>query len=459
MVSLKNNKNINQTISAIATAHGTGAISIIRISGNLALDIASKITHKNIDFFAPREAKLVTIYNIENKKIDKCIVIYFKSPYSFTGEDIIEFQTHGGIMIAKMVLQLTLKFGARLSRAGEFSQRAFLNGKIDLSEAEAISELINAKSEQAVFELSKQLHGSLKIEVENIRSELLNILAHSEVVIDYAEDDLPTDIEQEIINKLSIITIKLKELLKSSKMRNRIFEGFKIAIVGRPNVGKSSLLNKLLNYERAIVSDIAGTTRDRVEDYLNIGTHSVKIVDTAGIRESIDEIEKIGIARSLDAINESDIVLAIFDGSQHLTDEDHKIISILNEYKNSKKIFAVLNKNDLGLMIKNIAEFEIINISTKINNIQHLIEQIEKYLTSINNSAESGTILSSTRQIDEVEKTLIAIEEALEPLKNGELEFFSFHINEAIERISNISRPYNYNEMLDKMFGNFCLGK
>ncbi len=448
-----------ETISAIATPHGIGAISIIRISGINALNIASKITKKDKSFFSPREAKLVTIYNINDKKIDRAIVIYFKAPNSFTGEDIIEIQTHGGIVVAKMGLVTTLKFGARLARGGEFSQRAFLNNKIDLSEAEAISELINAKSEEAVFQLSKQLHGSLKIEVENIREELLEILAHSEVVIDYAEDDLPKDVENNILIKLNEISEKLKILLKSSQMRNRIFDGFKIAIIGRPNVGKSSLLNKLLNYDRAIVSEIAGTTRDRVEDYLFIGTHSVKIVDTAGIRESKDQIEQIGIARSIEAIEESDIILAMFDNSQELSQEDQNILNILNKFKESKKILVVLNKSDLKYMVNNINMFENINISTKKGSIQHLIDKIEEILSSINNSAESGNILSSTRQIDEVEKTLQEIENSFEPLKNGELEFFSFHINEAIERISSISRPFHHGEMLDKMFGNFCLGK
>ena len=414
---------------------------------------------KKIKVFSPREAKLITIYNINDKKIDKAVVIYFKAPNSFTGEDIIEIQTHGGIVVAKMVLVTTLKFGARLARGGEFSQRAFLNNKIDLSEAEAISELINAKSEEAVFQLSKQLHGSLKIEVENIREELLEILAHSEVVIDYAEDDLPKDVENNILIKLNEISEKLKILLKYSQMRNRIFDGFKIAIIGRPNVGKSSLLNKLLNYDRAIVSEIAGTTRDRVEDYLFIGTHSVKIVDTAGIRESKDQIEQIGIARSIEAIEEADIILAIFDNSQELSQEDQNILNILNKFKESKKILVVLNKSDLKHTINNINMFENINISTKKGSIQHLIDKIEEILSSINNSAESGNILSSTRQIDEVEKTLQEIENSFEPLKNGELEFFSFHINEAIERISSISRPFHHSEMLDKMFGNFCLGK
>jgi tRNA modification GTPase len=450
---------MSETISAISTAHGIGAISIVRVSGKKALQIASKICRVEETFFKPRFAHLLTIYNSKSEKLDRGIVIYFKNPNSFTSEDIIEFQTHGGVVLSQMILKETLFFGARPARGGEFSQRAFLNGKMDMTEVEAVGNLIEAKSEEAVKELSKQLHGELKNLVSKIRSELLNILAHSEVTIDYAEEDLPEDIEESIEQKLSEIENELESLLIKSKSRNRIFEGFKISIIGKPNVGKSSFLNMLLNYERAIVSPIEGTTRDSVEEYLTIGTHLVKIVDTAGIRESSDFVEKIGIERSLKAVEESDFVLALFDSSRKLGNEDIKILEILKKFQNQKSILVILNKSDLERKLDSIPDFQNILISAKSGNSDEVHSQIETALNSLNSSSESGTILSSIRQINAVEKTLDAIQESKESLEFGELEIFSLKIEEAIREISSISKPYEYGEMLDEMFGNFCLGK
>jgi len=449
---------LDSTITAIATPHGTGSISIVRISGKNAVEIALKIIKKDKEFLKPRYANLLNLYDEKDRIVDKGIVIFFKAPNSFTGENIVEFQTHGGVIISQILIKTILKFGGRLAKAGEFSKRAFLNGKIDLTEAEAISSIIEAKSEEATYQLSKQLNGELKNFVSDIREDLVNILAYSEVTIDYAEEDLPEDIEGTILQRLDEISKNLSKLLSSSKRRNRVFEGFKISIIGRPNVGKSSLLNSMLNYERAIVSEIAGTTRDRVEEYINIGTHLVKIVDTAGIRETENLIEKIGIEKSIQAIEESDIVLALFDSSETLQTDDFKIIELLEKYKSSRKILPILNKSDLHQVLEKISDFETLNIST-MNFDNSLIEQLQNILTEINTSSDGGTILSSIRQIDEVEKTISEIEQAKIPLENGELEFFSFHIQEAIERISAISRPYQYSEMLDEMFGNFCLGK
>jgi len=450
---------MNQTITAIATPHGVGAISIVRVSGKGALDIASKITKKPIDSFQPRYAHLYNLFDSNDRLIDKGIVIYFKAPNSFTGEDVVEFQTHGGVVISKSILTTVLHYGGRLAEAGEFSKRAFLNGKIDLTEAEAISGIIEAKSEEAIYQLSKQLNGELKEFVNSIRSDLINILAHSEVTIDYAEEDLPEDIEESIEEKLSSISQNLKKLLEDSKRRSSLFEGFKIAIVGRPNVGKSSLLNAILNYERAIVSDIEGTTRDRVEEYINIGTHLVKIVDTAGIRETDNSIEKIGIERSVEAIEEANIVIALFDSSEELRSDDLKMVETLKKYRNQKEIITILNKIDRGKVVDSIENFKTIELSIKDGDIQPLLDEVENILTSINNSSDGGVVLSSVRQIDKVEKTIDAINSAFQPLQDGELELFSFHINEAIDTITAISKPYQYGEMLDEMFSNFCLGK
>lgn len=444
----------SDTIAAIATANGVGSISIIRVSGADALSFALKLTKK--ENLTPRYATLSNVYNQNDEIIDEALLIYFKNPYSFTGEDIIEFQCHGGIAISNIILQELINLGARLANPGEFSKRAFLNNKIDLSKAEAIAKLIEARSEDAVKLLARQLKGELTNFVNDIREDLLFMLAYTEVNIDYAEEDLPADIFEQIENKLEKIIIKLSDTLESSKRREGLIEGFKVAIIGKPNVGKSSLLNKLLNFDRAIISDIAGTTRDTIEESVRIGTHIIKIVDTAGIREASDVIEQIGIEKSLSAVDEADIIISLFDNSKECDSEDMKILNILDEITNKEKI-VVLNKIDLESKFdKSLLKDDFIKLSTK-NSINDLISKIENILDS--NSHDDNMTLISKRQVDSVEKCLYHIVESKTPLITGELEFFAHHINEAIDNISQITRPYEHDQMLDIMFGSFCLGK
>ncbi len=443
----------DNTIVAIATANGVGSISIVRVSGKDALSIALKLSKKKE--LKPRVATLGTIYNTNDEIIDEALLIYFKNPHSFTGEDIVEFQCHGGVAISNIILEEVLKCGARLANPGEFSKRAFLNGKIDLTKAEAIAKIIEARSEDAVKLLAKQLKGELTNFVNDIREDLLFMLAYTEVNIDYAEEDLPSDIFEQIQNKLDKIEEKLSNTLDASKRREGLIEGFKVAIVGKPNVGKSSLLNKLLNFDRAIISDIAGTTRDTIEESVKIGTHIIKIVDTAGIRESSDVIEKIGIEKSIEAVNEADIVIALFDNSKALDEEDKKIINLLED-NSHKEIITVLNKCDLKNKFEKNSLENYVSLSTK-ETITPLVQKIEIILDS--NTHSDDMTLVSKRQVDEVENTYSHIKQAFMPLQTGELEFFAHHINEALESISNITRPYEHDQMLDVMFGSFCLGK
>ena len=442
------------TISAIATANGIGSIAIIRLSGDKALDIAKQLSHR--DNFTTRYATLTNIYNKENTLIDETIVIYFQGPHSFTAEDVVEIQCHGGFIVAQSILKATVEAGARLATAGEFSKRAFFNGRIDLSEAEAIAQLIEAKSEDAAKILAAQMKGSLKEYIENIRDEIIHILAYSEVSIDYAEEDLPEDLVRQIKEKLEELQVSLHSTLLASKAREGLMQGFKVAIVGKPNVGKSSLLNRLVNYNRAIVSDIAGTTRDTIEEQVKIGTHLIKIVDTAGIREANDEIEKIGIERSLEAIEQSDIVIALFDSSRQSDGEDEQIISLIQSSAEDKKVIYIKNKIDLEnkFMNENI-QFDL-EINSK-DNVDSLIEVLQNIMDTTNTSDE--IMLISQRQISAVENTLTNIEEAFYPLDDQELEIFSFHLNEAVKEMASITRPFENDEMLDKMFGSFCLGK
>ena len=443
----------NATIVAIATANGIGSISIVRISGANALEIATKISKKTT--FQPRLATLSSLYDFNSEVIDEALVLYFKAPFSFTGEDVIEFQCHGGVAIANMLINEALKRGARIANPGEFSKRAFFNNKIDLTKAEAISKIIEARSEDAVKLLARQLKGELTNFVNEIREDLLFMLAYTEVSIDYAEDDLPSDIFAQIKNKMEKIIVKLSNTLDASRRREGMIEGFKVAIIGKPNVGKSSLLNKLLNYDRAIISDIAGTTRDTIEESVRIGTHIIKIVDTAGIRDARDVIERIGIEKSIEAISEADIVIALFDNGKVCDVEDYKIIQLIDENSN-KEILKVLNKSDLQNHFDKTKIDDFIELSTK-EDINPLIKKIEMILDSNTHSDEMTLI--SKRQILSVENTLYSINLSKNPLETGELEFFAHYITDALEQISSITRPYENDQMLDVMFGEFCLGK
>ncbi len=446
---------MSATIVAIATASGVASISIIRVSGSLSLDIAKKITKR--DKIEPRVTYLSSLYNKDDSIIDQAIVIYFKSPKSFTGEDIIEFQCHGGFIVAQEILETAIFYGARLAEAGEFSKRAFLNGKIDLTKAEAIAKLIEAQSVDGAKILAKQLKGDLKEFIDKSREAILRAIAYSEVMIDYAEEDIPEDILDNITKQLDSLIEQIDNILEASYRRKGLIDGFRVAIIGKPNVGKSSLLNGLLNYNRAIVSNIAGTTRDTIEEQVRVGSHLIRLIDTAGIREAGDEIERIGVERSISSIDEADVIIALFDGSSLYDNEDRKIIDILENISN-KYIITAINKSDLPQKfdIDKIYKFSPIYISAK-KSLKVLTNRLEELFNNIGSSEE--LMLISTRQIDAVIKTKESILEAKEPLLNGELEIFSYHLQDSVKSISSISTPYDSEEVLDKMFGEFCLGK
>ncbi|QCD52381.1 tRNA uridine-5-carboxymethylaminomethyl(34) synthesis GTPase MnmE [Campylobacter sp. RM16192] len=441
---------MNDTIVAIATAHGVGSICIVRLSGENALGLAFKLT--KLQTLKPRFATLAKIYS-NDEFIDEGIVIYFKSPASFTGEDVVEFQTHGGFAVANLILSELIRLGARLAKPGEFSKRAFLNGKMDLSKAESIQNLINARSESAAKIIARAMKGDLGKFVDEIRDELVKTLAFVETSIDYADDDLPLNLMTEIKNMLATNHEKLDRIVGMSRSRKGLIEGFKVAIIGKPNVGKSSILNALLNYERAIISDEAGTTRDRIEESINIGTHLVRIIDTAGIRKDAGRIEQIGITHSLKAIEEADIILAVFDSSNIADEQDFEIINLLKDLQ--KKIFYILNKCDLELKFNSLDLAHVLKISAK-NGASEIIKALEIYLDS---QDVNEILLNSTRQIECCKNASFAIKRALNLLNESELELFAYEINSAIFNISSITRPFERAEILDQMFSNFCLGK
>ncbi|AII14466.1 5-carboxymethylaminomethyluridine-tRNA synthase MnmEG, GTPase component [Campylobacter iguaniorum] len=435
-------------IVALATAHGVGSISIVRLSGNDAYTLAKKLCKKELK---PRYAHLLNLYDKENNFLDEAIVIYYKAPFSFTGEDVVEFQTHGGLVVANLIIDELLSIGARAANPGEFSKRAFINGKMDMLKAESIQAIINAKSEGAARILARVMSGDLAKFVEDLRQDIIKILAYTETCIDYADDDLPSDILDNAKLMLVHASNALEKIVDISNSKRGLIDGYKVAIIGKPNVGKSSILNSLLHYERAIISDTAGTTRDTIEEQIKVGSHLVRIIDTAGIRAADEEIEKIGIEYSKRAANEADIVVCVFDGSQKSSKEDEDILALASNL--DKKIIFVLNKSDLefkfDLGIKGIS------ISAK-DDATLLKKELEDYLDS---QDISDIMLSSNRQILACQNANSAIKRSLDLLDASQLELFAYELNLVIKEIGSITKPVENSDLLDAMFSNFCLGK
>ncbi|ECO3667542.1 TPA: tRNA uridine-5-carboxymethylaminomethyl(34) synthesis GTPase MnmE [Campylobacter jejuni] len=442
---------MSDTIAAIATAHGVGSISIVRLSGERALEFALKLSHKTK--LTPRHATFTKLFNQNNEIIDEAIMIYFKAPYSFTGEDIVEFQTHGGFSVSEVLLEELVSLGARLALAGEFSKRACLNGKMTPLKALNIQDLILSKSALAAKIIARNMQGNLGELLEKIRTDLVKTLAFVETSIDYADDDLPSDLLEQISTMCEENSKILKEIYTLSQSKKGLIEGFKIAIVGKPNVGKSSLLNALLSYERAIVSDIAGTTRDTIEESFKLGTHLLRIIDTAGIRESKDTIEQIGVALSKKSLEDADIILAVFDASRVQDKEDGKIFELLAN--TDKKIFWILNKSDLENVFKNTQNKNFIKLSAQ-KDITLLKEELQNYLNSFDSE---GIMVSSLDLINACKISSEAIFRAKGLLEESSLELFAFELNLAINELARFTKDFQRDEILDEMFGNFCLGK
>ncbi|HEF1616075.1 TPA: tRNA uridine-5-carboxymethylaminomethyl(34) synthesis GTPase MnmE [Campylobacter jejuni] len=442
---------MSDTIAAIATAHGVGSISIVRLSGERALEFALKLSHKTK--LIPRHATFTKLFNQNNEIIDEAIMIYFKTPYSFTGEDIVEFQTHGGFSVSEVLLEELVSLGARLALAGEFSKRACLNGKMTPLKALNIQDLILSKSALAAKIIARNMQGNLGELLEKIRTDLVKTLAFVETSIDYADDDLPSDLLEQISTMCEENSKILKEIYTLSQSKKGLIEGFKIAIVGKPNVGKSSLLNALLSYERAIVSDIAGTTRDTIEESFKLGTHLLRIIDTAGIRESKDVIEQIGVALSKKSLEDADIILAVFDASRVQDKEDEKIFDLLAN--TDKKIFWILNKSDLENVFKNTQNKNFIKLSAQ-KDITLLKEELQNYFNSFDSE---GIMVSSLDLINACKISSEAIFRAKGLLEESSLELFAFELNLAINELARFTKDFQRDEILDEMFGNFCLGK
>lgn len=440
--------NFFETIAAPATPLSYGGIGVIRISGDEALNIVSKFFNKKI-----KENSINHGWIIDNdKKIDEVIVLYFKAPKSYTGEDVIEIQTHGSPVVIKKILNLLLDSGARLADRGEFTKRAFLNRKMDLTEAEAVLDLINSKTTKSASKNASNLSGALYLEISKMRERIIEILAKITASIDFPEDVKEVSYN-EIINSLVPIKEKIENILKNAKNHNILREGINISVIGRPNVGKSSLFNALLNLERAIVTDIAGTTRDTIKESFEIKGILATLTDTAGIREeeNIDKVEQIGIKQANKSITESDIVLLLFDGIEGITKDDREIF----ELAKGKKSILVATKAD----IQEIKHENAISISSKTGyNIDKLKNLIYEALIDVN--IYDSEFTTNQRQQKSLKDALDFINNALFAAQNEELQdLISIDIKSALVSLGEISGEVINDEILNGIFEKFCIGK
>ncbi|ABR31185.1 tRNA modification GTPase TrmE [Thermosipho melanesiensis] len=438
------------TIAAVSSPHGTGAIAVIRIDGPKSHDIAKKLTGLNkVEY-----RRVYTTYlNFEGDILDQVNIVFFKSPNSYTGNDLIEIYTHGGILVTQNVLDAILKSGARIAKRGEFTKRGFLNGKISLVQAEAIYQIIEAKSEVSLKMSLQNLKGKLGEEIEYYRGEILNVLSEIEVTFDYP-DDIELD-EKSILNLLSKLKDEVGRKIEDSKKSIMLNNGIVMTIVGKPNSGKSTLLNRLLLEDRAIVTDIPGTTRDVIKGEIEINGIRFVIVDTAGIRETKDVVEKIGIERSLKEIQKADVILFVLDATTGFTKEDKLILRKIE----GGNYIPVWNKCDEGNNFNKIFDGEI-KISAL--NGEGLKNLENKIVSKVKNIIESGTAshVITQRQVEILERVYTHLESAVNNLNMGyEIDLISIDLRRALEELDMLIGRKFSDDLLDNIFSNFCVGK
>lgn len=450
---------MNDTICAISTALGVGAISIIRVSGDEAIDIVNKIFDKDL---TKKESHTINyghiVYNGEI--IDEVMVSIMKSPKTFTKEDIVEINSHGGVAVTNKVLEILLLEGARLAEPGEFTKRAFLNGRIDLVEAESIMDLIESKTETSRKLAISGMEGKVSKLVKNIIDNLVKVNANIEVNIDYPEyEDIEIVTKEKIEEMSKYINKELTKLLNESENGKIIKDGINTLILGRPNVGKSSILNKLIEEDKAIVTSVAGTTRDIVEGQIRVNRILLNIIDTAGVRETEDIVEKIGVEKSLSLVNDADLIILVFNNNEKLTDEDKKLL----EYTKEKKRIIVINKIDLenNLDISNLKNERIVKISAlKDSGIESLKNEINDMFNLEEINLGDFTYLSNSRQISLVKKA-VEISKNLEDALNNDvpIDLLEIDIKEICEILGEIIGESYDDKLIDTLFSNFCLGK
>ena len=452
------------TIAAISTAPGIGGIGIIRMSGENCFEILEKIfKQKNPQKIEDIKGYTIKYGNIvdKNEVIDEVLVSFFKAPKSYTAENMCEINSHGGIVIVNKILDLCIKNGAEVAEPGEFTKRAFLNGRMDLSQAEAVIDVINAKTDKEAKISMEQLEGNLSIKIEEIRKIVISVMADIEATIDYPEYDLEEVTNAKILNVLDEVDKLLDSLEKSFYNGKILREGISTAIIGRPNAGKSSLLNVILNEERAIVTDIEGTTRDTIEEYISIDGVPLKIIDTAGIRNANDEVEKIGVTKAIEIAKKSDIIVAIFDSNKELNEEDEKILELLKD----KNAIVILNKIDLEKKI-DTSKIEklgkpIVEISTKTRDgIETFYEEISKMFKLKEIANDGETIVTNVRHKNIIINSRKNLQKARETiLSNMPIDIISTYLKEIIEELGKITGETVTEDVINEIFSKFCLGK
>ena len=453
------------TIAAISTAPGNAGIGIIRLSGDDCFKILQKIFKpKNKGEIKGYTIKYGNIVKSENDEIiDEVLVSYFVAPKCYTKENMCEINSHGGIVVENQILEECLKNGAVLAEPGEFTKRAFMNGRIDLSQAEAVIDIINSKTEKEMMVAQRHLEGSLSKKIKDIQGEILNLMADIEASIDYPEYDIEETTNKKINDTLNSVEEKLLKLKNSFENGKILKEGIKTAIIGKPNVGKSSLLNLILGENRAIVSDIEGTTRDTIEEYINIKGIPLKIVDTAGIRKTNDEVEKIGVERSINNISNAELIIALFDDSRAFDDQDQKILDLIE----GKKTIILINKIDLGKnLIKdneklkkfknNIIEFSTIN-ETGLDKLYNKIEELFK-LNELD--CENTEIITNNRHKQQILYALEDVAKGREGLETHmPVDITAICLKDILERLAEITGENVSEDIINEIFKKFCLGK
>ena len=450
---------MTDTICAIATSVGTSAINIIKISGKESISIVNKLFTKDL---LKAKTHTITFGYIKDKeeKVDEVLVSVFLEPNTYTGENIVEINTHGGLAVTNKILEMLLEQGCRLAEPGEFLKRAFLNGKRDLLEAESISDLINAKTEASRKMSMNGVTGELSRIIKNLRNKLLTIIANIEVNIDYPEyEDAIVYTNELLRTNIREIKNELKKIVDESEKGSIIKNGINVGIVGKPNVGKSSLLNRLINEDKAIVTDVEGTTRDIVEGKIVINGIEINLIDTAGIRQTSNVVEKIGVEKSKSILETSDLLLAIFDGSKPLTKDD---LDILKEIENKKSII-IINKEDLPMQIEKekFSRYKTLQISIKENKgINDIIEEIKSLFNLNELETQDFTYLSNARQINLIKNCLSLSEEInKQNEKNTPVDLIQIDIQRLWEKLGELTGESYKDELLDEIFSKFCLGK
>ena len=455
------------TITALVTAVGESSVGIIRISGPEATNIANKIYKGKTDFTTAdsHTVHYGYVYDAKHdKKIDEAIFLLMRGPRSFTGEDVVEVQCHGGMVVLKQTLQLILSCGARLAEQGEFSKRAFLNGRLDLAQAESLMDIVQAKTERGVDLALSQLQGSLSGMVKELRADLLELVAFIQADIDYPDDDIERLTPEEYQSRVANLKEQIASVLQNAQKGKIIRDGLRVVIAGKPNVGKSSLLNALLGQERAIVTDIPGTTRDVIEEYINLNGIPLKIVDTAGIRETDNVVEQIGVDKAQQFVKQADLVLYVVDALQGLTEEDTQM---LDEIKNQHVIY-LMNKSDVGISDQARAAFAdaiggapVLEISAREKlGLDQLEQRIMDLFFSGTLEVQNDIMVTNVRHIQILEESAAHMEGFLTGLMLGmSVDFLVIDLQNAWEKLGKITGETVEEDLLDQIFSKFCLGK